>query len=101
MTTEQQVTIDGINYNLADLSDDARAQITNVRYCEQKAIQLQQDITIVRTARATYLDALKRALESAPPVPADGDTTAVVAGSADVSTGDSTVTAEIDAGSGD
>ena len=58
----QTVTIDGKQYNVADLSDEARNNIQNVQYCEQKMTELKRELAITQTARNAYVQALKGAL---------------------------------------
>ena len=58
----QTVTIDGKEYGPEDLSDNARAQITNLRVTEQEIARLQQQLAIAQTARTAYANALKAEL---------------------------------------
>ncbi|MCF7996986.1 MAG: DUF6447 family protein [Chromatiaceae bacterium] len=60
--TEQTHTIDGTEYSLADLSDAAKQQLTNLRICDQEIQRLQQQLAIAQTARAAYANALKAEL---------------------------------------
>jgi Lon protease-like protein len=61
------LTMDGKEYNLEDLSQEARAQVVNVRACDQHLQQLQQQLAIAQTARRAYVAALKSLLpETAP-----------------------------------
>lgn len=55
----QTLTIDGIEYSLADLSDAAKQQLANLRVCDQEIQRLQQKLAIAQTARASYANALK------------------------------------------
>lgn len=56
------VTIDGKEYALESLSDEAKAQLASLHACDQKLAQLQQEIAIVQTARNAYAQALKSVL---------------------------------------
>jgi hypothetical protein len=58
----QPLTIDGTEYNLADLSDAAKQQLANLRVCDQEIQRLQQQLGIAQTARASYANALKAEL---------------------------------------
>ncbi|MED5296057.1 DUF6447 family protein [Salinicola sp. LHM] len=58
----QTVTIDGTDYNLADLSENARAQVTNLRVTDQEIARLQQQLAIAQTARTAYARALSAEL---------------------------------------
>jgi hypothetical protein len=51
-------TIDGQEYNLADLSENAKSQIVNLRVVDQEIANLQQQLVIMQTARNAYGSAL-------------------------------------------
>jgi len=61
----QTLTIDGTDYNLADLSDEAKSQVTNLRVTDQEIARLQQQLAIFQTARTAYAQALKAELPEA------------------------------------
>ena len=67
MTT---ITIDNKNYDLASLSNDAKAQLASVQFVDQELARLQAHAAALQTARNAYLQALKAAL----PVVGSGDT---------------------------
>ncbi len=52
------LTIDGKQYDLEKLPAEAKAKLESARFCEQKIQQLEAELSIVRTARAAYLQAL-------------------------------------------
>ena len=56
------LTIDGREYDTEQLSDAAKAQLTNVQLVDQKIAQLQQELAIMQTARNAYVQALQAAL---------------------------------------
>ncbi|UXZ55073.1 DUF6447 family protein [Halomonas sp. 7T] len=56
------VTIDGREYNLADLSENARNQLLNLRVTDQEVQRLNQQLAIAQTARTAYANALKKEL---------------------------------------
>lgn len=58
-TKPQTITIDGIDYNTADLSENARSQVMNLRVTDQEIARLKQQLAIYQTARTTYANALK------------------------------------------
>ncbi|MEA3644088.1 MAG: DUF6447 family protein, partial [Lamprobacter sp.] len=62
----QTLTIDGTDYPIADLSEAAQQQVTNLRVCDQEIQRLQQQLGIAQTARAAYANALKAELPSKP-----------------------------------
>ena len=59
---DQKITIDGAEYKLADLSDNAKNQIMNLRVTDQEIGRLQQLLAIAQTARASYAQALAEEL---------------------------------------
>ncbi len=63
MAEEQgKLTIDGTEYNLAELSDEAKAQIQNIKITEAEMKHLGIKTAIAKTARNAYVQALKSAL---------------------------------------
>jgi len=60
--TEQTITVNGTSYALADLSDEARQQIVNIRFVDQELERLNNQAAIARAARKAYEEALTRAL---------------------------------------
>lgn len=59
---EQKVTIDGTEYLLSALSDEAKAQITNLKFVENEIMQLKAKLAIASTAKLAYQAALKNAI---------------------------------------
>lgn len=59
---EAQITIDGRDYRVADLSDQAKAQITHLRAAEAELHRLQMLTALLQTAQAGYAQALKQEL---------------------------------------
>lgn len=55
----QMLTIDGTEYNVADLSENARNQVMNLRVTDQEISRLQQQLAIAQTARTAYANTLK------------------------------------------
>ncbi|WP_447955903.1 DUF6447 family protein [Vreelandella sp. EE7] len=58
----QTVTIDNREYNLDDLSDNARNQLMNLRVTDQEIQRLNHQLAIAQTARTAYANALKQEL---------------------------------------
>ena len=56
------MVIDGTQYLLSDLSENARNQITNLRVTDQEIAHLKQQLAIAQTARAAYANALQAEL---------------------------------------
>jgi hypothetical protein len=65
---DQTVTIDGVDYAVSDLSDQAKVQYVNLRVTDEEINRLRQRMAIAQTARKSYADALLAAL---PPGAAD------------------------------
>ncbi len=59
---EQKVTIDGTEYLLSSLSDEAKTQITNLRFVESEIVRLKAQLAIASTAKLAYQAALKNAV---------------------------------------
>ncbi len=51
---KQTITIDGVEYQLSELSEEARAQVVNLRVTDQEIAKLKQQLAIYQTARAAY-----------------------------------------------
>lgn len=58
----QVLTIDGTEYNVADLSENARNQVMNLRVTDQEISRLQKQLAIAQTARTAYANALNEEL---------------------------------------
>ena len=60
MTTskEKTITIDGVEYKVSDLNDNAKNQIVNLRVTDQEIASLNQKLAIAQTARVAYANAL-------------------------------------------
>lgn len=65
MTDDAKITIDGKSYNLADLSEAAKAQLLNIQFCDQQIRQLKSEWAVADTARIGYSNALKGELAKA------------------------------------
>lgn len=58
----QTIVIDGKGYNTASLSENARAQVANLRVTDQEIERVKQQLAIYQTARAAYAQALAQEL---------------------------------------
>lgn len=52
------INIDGMEYDLEEFSDGARAQLASMQLADQKIAQLQADLAMFQTARNAYAQAL-------------------------------------------
>jgi hypothetical protein len=59
MTT---IRIDEIEYELEQLSDEARAQLTSMQFVDGELVRLQAKVAAMQTARNAYANALKEIL---------------------------------------
>jgi hypothetical protein len=60
--TDQKITIDEVEYNLSDLSDNAKAQLKNIQFVDAQIQQLNNEWAVADTARMGYTNALKAEL---------------------------------------
>ena len=58
-----KITVDGIEYNTEDLSDNGKAQLASLQFLEVQMNKLQNEIAVFQTAKAAYGAALKAELE--------------------------------------
>lgn len=57
------ITIDNIEYNVSDLSENAKAQIANINFVDQQIQQLESEWAVADTARMGYTNALRQELD--------------------------------------
>ena len=64
MSEQQEPTlkINDKEYKVADLSDDAKAQLQSLRYSDAEVQRLNMQLALVKTARNAYQNALVAAL---------------------------------------
>jgi hypothetical protein len=62
MTEQPTVKIDGKEYLIDSLSDDAKAQLGSLNLVDRRLTELQQEVAIMQTARNAYAQALAAAL---------------------------------------
>lgn len=58
-----KITIDEIEYNTEDLSDNGKAQLASLQFLDVQMKKLKSEIAVYQTARSTYVSALKSELE--------------------------------------
>ncbi len=59
-------TIDNTEYDFDKLSDEAKAQLVSMQFCDQELQRLQAQAAAYQTARMAYAKALQAALPTAP-----------------------------------
>ena len=62
-----KITVDGIDYNSEDLSDNGKAQLASLQFLEIQLKKIQGEIAVYQTARNSYVAALKAELEKQEP----------------------------------
>jgi hypothetical protein len=60
--TENKVTVNGSEYDIAELSDKAREQMMNLRVCDAEIARIKSQLAIAQTARNAYMLALTKLL---------------------------------------
>ena len=63
MTT---INIDNVEYDTDKFSDDAKAQLVSLQFCDQELQRLQAQAAAMQTARMAYAKALQSALPAMP-----------------------------------
>ena len=58
----QKITIDDVEYDLKDLSEDAKSQLANIQFVDAQLQQLNNEWAVSDTARIGYTNALKSEL---------------------------------------
>ena len=58
----KKITIDDVEYNLDELSDNAKAQLTSIQFVDEQLQQLNNEWAVSDTARIGYTNALKAEL---------------------------------------
>ena len=64
------IKIDNVEYDTDKLSDEAKAQLVSIQFCDQELARLQAQAAAIQTDRMAYA----KALQSALPVMPAGDT---------------------------
>ena len=57
------ITIDGIEYNIEDINEEAKNQLINLQYVQSQLNDLNAKLAVFRTAEISYTIALKAELE--------------------------------------
>lgn len=56
-------TIDGLDYNTEDLSDNGKAQLASLQFLEAQMQKIKAEIAVYETAKVAYARALKEELD--------------------------------------
>jgi hypothetical protein len=57
-----KITVEGLEYNTEDLTDNGKAQLASLQFLEVQMKKLQNEIAVYQTARNGYVAALKAEL---------------------------------------
>ena len=60
------INIDSVEYDTDKLSDEAKAQLVSLQFCDQELQRLQAQAAAIQTARMAYAKALQSALPAMP-----------------------------------
>ena len=58
-----KITVDDIDYNTEDLSENGKAQLASLQFLEMQMNKLKSEIAVYQTARNSYMAALKAEVE--------------------------------------
>ena len=58
-----KITVDDIEYNTEDLTDNGKAQLASLQFLEVQMGKLNSEIAIYQTARNAYINVLRAELE--------------------------------------
>jgi hypothetical protein len=64
---EPKITIDGNDYLLSSLSENAKSQVANIQFVDAQLQQLDNEWAVSDTARIGYTNALKNEFEKIKP----------------------------------
>jgi hypothetical protein len=56
------IKIDNVDYDTTNLSDEAKAQLVSLQFCDQELARLNAQAAALQTARMAYAKALQAAL---------------------------------------
>lgn len=60
------IKIDNVDYDTDKLSDEAKAQLVSLQFCDQELTRLKAQAAAIQTARMAYAKALQAVLPTAP-----------------------------------
>lgn len=59
-----KITVDEIEYNTEDLTENGKAQLVSLQFLESQMSRLKAEIAVYQTARHAYVAALKAELDN-------------------------------------
>jgi hypothetical protein len=64
VTTDQTISIDGVDYAMGSLSENAKAQLISLQAVDRRIAAVQEELAILQTARIAYSNVVKQELEA-------------------------------------
>ena len=58
-----KITVEGIEYNSEDLTENGTAQLASLQFLEMQMNKLRSEIAVYQTAHSSYIAALKAELD--------------------------------------
>jgi DNA repair ATPase RecN len=62
MSEKEVVTMDGVDYTVADLTDEGKALVESLKFVEQELVQMQARLAVLNTAKTAYAASLRNQL---------------------------------------
>jgi DNA repair ATPase RecN len=62
MSEKEIVTMDGVDYTVADLTDEGKALVESLKFVEQELVQMQARLAVLNTAKTAYAASLRNQL---------------------------------------
>ena len=59
-----KITVDDLEYNTEDLTDNGKAQLASLQFLEVQMNKLRSEIAVYQTARNSYISTLKAELST-------------------------------------
>lgn len=59
-----KITIDDVEYDTDEISDNAKAQLQNVLFCDRKIAEIRSEMAVLKTARSAYARNLSQQLQN-------------------------------------
>jgi hypothetical protein len=57
-----KISVDGVDYNTEDLSDNGKAQLASLQFVEAQMNKIKAEIAVYQTAKQAYASKLKQLL---------------------------------------
>ena len=62
MSEKETITMDGTDYNIADLTEEGKALVESLKFVEQEINQTQARLAVLNTAKTAYSASLRNQL---------------------------------------